>query len=113
MSIHSQKINNIAIILVDLERATTVVAESFKNSVQFQITSESRNFIFDLSKCEFIDSTFLSALVTSYKRIAENGGELRIVGLQPAVDSMFKLTRLSRIFDIFKDEKEALNSFNK
>jgi anti-sigma B factor antagonist len=113
VSIHSQKINNIAIILVDLERATTVVAESFKNSVQFQITSESRNFIFDLSKCEFIDSTFLSALVTSYKRIAENGGELRIVGLQPAVDSMFKLTRLSRIFDIFKDEKEALNSFNK
>lgn len=113
MPILSQKINGISIILVDFERATTVVAESFKNNVQFEISSDNRNFIFDLSACEFIDSTFLSALVTTYKRIAENGGELRIVGLQPAVDAMFKLTRLSRIFDIYKDGKEALNSFNK
>jgi anti-anti-sigma factor len=108
-----QKIKNVTVILVDLERATTIVAESLKNNVQSEIASDSNKFIFDLTECEFIDSTFLSALVTSYKRIVEHGGELKIVGLKPSVDSMFKLTRLSKIFDIYSDAQDALNSFNK
>ena len=110
MPILTQKIQGVSIILVDLERATTTVAESFKYTIKFELASDNKNFIFDLSTCDFIDSTFLSALVTSYKRIAEIGGKLRIVGLKPAVKSMFELTRLDKIFDIYSDEQEALKS---
>ena len=110
MSIKTKNIKDISIITVDVDRATTIVAESFKNSVKFEIASESTKFIFNLSSCEFIDSTFLSALVTSYKRIVENGGALIIVGLKPPVKSMFQLTRLDKIFNIYIKEEEALNS---
>jgi anti-sigma B factor antagonist len=110
MSILTEKIQGVSVILVDLERATTSVAESFKYNIKFEIASGSKKFIFDLSACEFIDSTFLSAMVTSYKRIAEADGDLRIVGLKAPVKAMFELTRLNKIFDIYSDEKEALNS---
>lgn len=113
MSILTQKIEDISVVLVDLDRATTLEAESFKNNVKSEINSNSKMFIFDLTECEFIDSTFLSALVTSYKRIVENDGELKIVGLKSPVESMFKLTRLSHIFDIYKDAQDALKSFDK
>ena len=110
MPIETKNINDVTIITADVDRATIIVAESFKNSVEFEIASNGKKFIFNLSSCEFIDSTFLSALVISYKRIVENGGELIIIGLKPAVKSMFQLTRLDKIFEIYTKEEEALSS---
>lgn len=111
MPILVEKINNISVLIVDSDRATIVEAESFKEIVTFEINKGSTKFIFDLKTCDFIDSTFLAAIVTSYKHIVENGGELKIVGFKKAVHSMFELTQLSRIFDIYEDEQHALMSF--
>jgi len=112
MSIITQKRNDLLIILVDAERATVLLADNFKNVIKNEIKIGCEKFIVDLSECEFIDSTFLSALVSSFKNIVEVDGQLKVVGLKPAVNAMFQLTRLSKIFDIYFDEKEALNSFN-
>jgi anti-anti-sigma factor len=111
MAILTQKKNDILIILIDYERATVTIADEFNSIVKHEIAFGGRNFIIDLSECEFIDSTFLSALVSSFKKIVEVGGDLKIFGLKPAVNSMFQLTRLSKVFDIYFDQKEALNSF--
>jgi anti-anti-sigma factor len=70
-----------------------------------------RKIIVDLSECEFIDSTFLGALVVSLKKVTGLGGDLRLVGFQPAVHSMFELTRMYRVFESFKTKDEALKSF--
>jgi len=112
MSILTQKQKDILIVFVDIERATVLVSDNFKSIIKNEIKLGCKKFIVDLSECDFIDSTFLSALVNSFKNIVEVGGELRVVGLKPAVNAMFQLTRLSKIFDIYFDEKEALNSFN-
>jgi len=112
MPILSENINNVSIILVDVKRATVVVAEDFKSIVQNELSNGSSNFIFDLKTNEFIDSTFLAAIVISYKKIIENNGQLKIVGFRPAVRSMFELTNLSKIFDVYDNEQEALMSFN-
>ena len=110
MPIKTKDIKDITIITADVDWATIIVADSFKNSVQFEIAANKRKFIFNLSSCEFIDSTFLSAIITSYKRIVENGGNLAIVGLKPAVKAMFQLTRLDEILEIHTNEKEGLSS---
>jgi len=112
MSIYLEKTNDVSIVLVDLERATVIDSTNFNNRIQFELNKGSNKFIVDLNTCIFIDSTFLAALVTSYKRIAEKNGQLKIVGFKPAVQSMFELTRLSRIFDIYSSEQKALMSFN-
>lgn len=112
MPIISENIDNVSIILADIKRATVVDAEDFKNIVQFELNRRSTKFIFDLKTCDFIDSTFLAAIVTSYKSIVKNDGQLKIVGFKPAVRSMFELTSLSKIFDIYDNEQKALMSFN-
>jgi anti-sigma B factor antagonist len=54
----------------------------------------------DLSELELIDSSGVGAMVSLYKRVRANGGNVRFVGVsnQPLV--IFKLLRLDRAFEL-------------
>jgi anti-sigma B factor antagonist len=54
----------------------------------------------DLSELDLIDSSGVGALVSLYKRVRANGGNVRFVGVtnQPLV--IFKLLRLDRAFEL-------------
>ncbi len=97
---------------VELIRATMKEAEGFKEALTEEIQSGWRKIVVDLSHCEFIDSTFLGALVVSLKKVTVLGGDLRLVGFQPAVHSMFELTRMYRVFEAYKTIDEAVSSFS-
>jgi anti-sigma B factor antagonist len=103
--------DDILIIDVLTKRATVEVSGNFKEELIKQIDDGNHKIIVNLSQSEFIDSSFLGALVAGLKRTTMKDGDLKIVGLQPAVQSMFELTRLYRIFDIFDHENEAIRSF--
>lgn len=64
------------------------------------IEEGTRNFTFDFSGCDFIDSTGLGALVSIYKKCVEKGGSVKLKTLKPQVEKLFKLTRLDRVFEI-------------
>ncbi len=111
MDFIKETINDIVVETVNLTRATLKEAEEFKKTLSFEIELGARKIIVDLTECEFIDSTFLGALVISLKKMTALGGDLRLVGFQPAVHSMFELTRMYRVFEDFKTKKEAIESF--
>ncbi len=69
------------------------------------------NLIVDLSAVRFIDSSGLGALVSGFKNASAREGNLKLCCLQPQVRSMFELTRLHRVFEIFANHEEALASF--
>jgi len=69
------------------------------------------NVIVDLSDVRFVDSSGLGALVSGFKNASSRNGSLKLSGLQMQVKSMFELTRLHRVFEIFADPQEALASF--
>ena len=69
------------------------------------------NLIIDLSAVRFIDSSGLGALVSGLKNASAREGNLKLCCLQPQVRSMFELTRLHRVFEIYVNLDEALNSF--
>ncbi|MFT9496240.1 STAS domain-containing protein [Anaerosolibacter sp.] len=59
-----------------------------------------KHFVMNFHDCEFIDSTGLGVLVGVYKKCMDNGGSLKIVGVQGNVKKVFLLTRLDKVFDI-------------
>lgn len=102
---------DVVLITVNLFRATLKEAEDFKSTLVKEIEDGARKIVVDLSYCEFIDSTFLGSLVVSLKKVTSMGGDLRLVGFQASVHSMFELTRMYRVFESFKTTDEAVNSF--
>jgi anti-anti-sigma factor len=111
MDFYQEKYGVVLVEVVNMTRATLKEAEDFKHVLLNDIESGCRKIIVDVSQCEFIDSTFLGALVVSLKRITGLGGDLKLVGIQPNVNSMFLLTRLDRVFDSYPTKKEAIKSF--
>lgn len=111
MDFRKELFGEVVIEVVTLTRATLKEAEEFKKVLADDIEKGARKMIVDLSECEFIDSTFLGALVVSLKKITALGGDLRLVGFQPSVHSMFELTRMYRVFEAFPTKKEAIESF--
>ena len=112
MPILKEEINDVSIIIANVKRATLTDTTIFKKTVLTELNLGRTKFIFNLGACEFIDSTLLSALVTSYKRIVEMNGQLKLVGVNPVGRSMFELTSLSKIFDIYDNLEKALMDFN-
>ncbi|MDP4172417.1 MAG: STAS domain-containing protein [Bacteroidota bacterium] len=96
---------------VNLERATLKEADKFKNILQHDIEQGCKSMIVDLSKCEFIDSTFLGAIVACLKKITTAGGDMKLIGFKPAVHDMFNLTRMFRVFETFPSVDQAVASF--
>ncbi len=103
--------NDVIVEVVDLMRATLSEADEFKQRLTENIENGYKKIVVDLSDCEFIDSTFLGVLVISLKRVTSIGGDLRLVGFQPAVNSMFELTRMHRVFETFNTKEDAILSF--
>lgn len=111
MDFTREQFGDVVVEVVNLSRATLKEAEEFKKTLTEDIETGAKRLIVDLTECEFIDSTFLGALVVSLKKATALGGDLRLVGFQPAVHSMFELTRMYRVFEAFPSKQEAVESF--
>ena len=73
---------------------------NFRIKINKLIDGGNKNFIFNFSQCDFIDSTGLGALVSIYKKCVEKGGSIKLKSLKPEVEKLFKLTRLDKVFEI-------------
>ncbi len=102
---------DVLIEVVNLSRATLKEAQEFKNILEFDLLKKDQKIIIDLSKCEFMDSTFLGVLVVTLKRLTKMGGKLKII--EPALisHSVLTLTETLRIFDSYETRRDAINSF--
>ena len=77
-----------------------------------QISLETTNHVFDMTGCEFIDSTGLGTIVACLKAASQNGGDIRLANLQDKPRMVFDITRAYKIFHIFDDLDAALMSFD-
>lgn len=61
----------------------------------------------DLSEVEYIDSTGLGVFVGFYKALKENGGYVKITGVNVRLERLFKITGLDKIIDVEGKEEES------
>jgi anti-sigma B factor antagonist len=87
-------------------------AEEFKKLLNKDIDNGYSKIIVDLSKCSFIDSTFLSTIVTALKKVSKIGGNLMLVGVHSETQALLELTGTAKVFEIYPSKDKALKSFS-
>lgn len=76
------------------------------------VADQAVNFVFDMSRCEFVDSTGLGTIVACLKSASQGGGDIFIANLQDKPRMVFDITRAHKIFHIFDDVEAAIMSFD-
>lgn len=72
------------------------------------LADNANKIIVNLSAVDYISSAGLRVLLATLKQLNKSGGVLRIFGLNETVQEIFDISGFSVIFDLFKDETEAL-----
>ena len=70
-----------------------------------------KNLVLNLSGVSYMDSAGIGELVACYKRAKEKGAAMKLLNPSGKVQDLLILTRLQEVFDIYRDEREALTSF--
>lgn len=69
--------------------------------------AERINLILDFQNVRFLSSAVLGLLIRISKKIYERDGQLRLCNINPKIHEIFKITRLTKIFDIYEDIENA------
>lgn len=102
---------DVVVEFIELSRATVKESQEFKNILLNDIENNYLKFVIDFEGCEFIDSTFLSTLVTTLKLLIKKGGNLKLSSISSEVQSLLELTGTHRVFEIYRSKEEAIQSF--
>lgn len=110
MDLVTNETNGVAVISPagDIDSST---APTLQQRLDELLGKDVHNFVLDLSRVGFIDSTGLAAVVRLYKRVRIGEGDVRLAAVPPQVQEVLDLTRLSRVFEIFPTAVAAAASF--
>jgi anti-sigma B factor antagonist len=88
---------------IDLHVSPVITA-----SLNAMVEKKPDRVVIDLSDVTYIDSAGLAALIQAMQTVEAYGGKFLLAGLQETVRSIFEISRLDQVFQIFPDTEAAL-----
>jgi len=91
-------------------RIGEIEAQSFQRELLALADQGATKIVVDLSDVPFVTSSCLGALMVTYKRVRGPGGYVRLVAPQPLVRHILEITKLTKLFGIYRTAQEALEA---
>ena len=71
-----------------------------------------KQIVLNLADVNYIDSSGIGELVSSFTAVKKEGGELKLLHLTKKVHDLLLITKLFTVFDVHNDEQKAVSSFS-
>ena len=105
-------VDGVVVIVVNCTRSTMLEANEFKKLIKEEISSGHNKLVIDLSKCEYVDSTFFGAIMMTFGMMTDKGYKLKVVRTTISGEDIFTSTNTLRLFDLYKTREDAIKSFD-
>ncbi len=111
MTINQRRLDDV--VALDLAGRITIGEGSvmLRQRIQKMLNAGDKKFLLNLADVDYIDSSGLGELVSSFTRVKNQEGELKILALTRRVRDLMQITKLLTVFDVYDDEAEAIKSF--
>jgi anti-sigma B factor antagonist len=109
MELRREDAGEITVIRMEGERLDAVIAVEFKERFRKLSKTARPRVVLDMTGITFMDSSGLGAVVAVYKLLGQQH-QFDLTGLSPAVDRVFRLTRMDSIFNIYPALTDALSA---
>jgi len=70
-----------------------------------------KSLLLNFSGVEFLSSAALGKLITLDRKVKSHKGRMKMSNIRPEILDVFQITKLNKVFDIRKDEAEAISAF--
>jgi anti-sigma B factor antagonist len=111
MNVKKQNIEDLVLLIIVDKDANLTKSENFKEIVFKEIESGTRKLIISFEHVEYLDSSFLGALVSILKNLVPKNGKLILIELNNDIRNLFELTRLDKIFELRNSLETAIEGF--
>ena len=81
-----------------------------RERIQKLLQAGDRKFLLNLADVDYIDSSGLGELVSSFTAVRNSGGLLKLLNLTKRVQDLLQITKLLTVFEVFNNEAEALKT---
>ena len=82
-----------------------------RDVIRENIDKGHRKLVLNLAAISYLDSTGLGELVSGYRAVKSEGGELKLLNLNKKVGDLLQVTKLYTLFDVHNVERDAVASF--
>ncbi len=82
-----------------------------RNTVRDILKNGGRKIILNLADVNYIDSSGIGELVSSFTTVTNQGGKLHLLSLTKKIQELLAITKLLTVFSVYDDEKAAIASF--
>ncbi len=100
MDFNIENKKNSTLIQVRSEKLDTHVAPALKSELVLVSGKGEKNIILDLEKCEYCDSSGLSAILVANRLCKNAGGTFVLCGLNDAVERLITISQLDTVLNI-------------
>jgi len=100
------------VIILDLSGRITIGEGTviLRDRIQKLLSAGDRKFLLNLEDVNYIDSSGLGELVTTFTTVRNHGGQLKLLNLTRRVQDLLQITKLLTVFESFNSEAEALKT---
>lgn len=88
-------------------RIDTTNYNEFEKVANELLSKNVRQIFLDCSKLTYISSSGLRVFLTAMKKMAESGGQFKLIAMQPPIKEIFDISGFSSIFSIYPDLETA------
>ena len=110
MSLRPRRLDDV--VVLDLSGRITIGEGTLivRDTIHKLLEAGERKFLLNLSDCNYIDSSGLGELVTSFTTVRNLGGQFKLLNLTKRVQDLLQITKLLTVFESYNNETEALKS---
>ncbi|MGD0307979.1 MAG: STAS domain-containing protein [Acidobacteriota bacterium] len=82
-----------------------------RNTVREVLKNGGKKIILNLADVNYIDSSGIGELVSTYTTVTNQGGKLKLLNLTKKIQELLAITKLLTVFQVFDTEQAAMGSF--
>jgi len=88
-------------------------SQAFYREVEPLLESDRPRLVFDFTSVRHFDSAGVELLLRCMEGAMKRNGDVKLAGLSPQLSVILEMTRVDRLFEIFENCNDAVESFHR
>jgi anti-sigma B factor antagonist len=112
LNISERQVGDVTILDMDGKITIGEGSVALRTAIRRLLEEGKKKILLNLAKVNYIDSSGIGELVSSYTAIGKEQGQLKLLNLTQKLEDLLTITKLLTVFDVYDSEEEALASFS-